>query len=68
MIRRGDELRVGPIRLLVLSNNDGRCSVIPIYGEVSALGMSGTVDEEVLESLAQEDGVTVRYASQKQPK
>lgn len=65
MIRRGDEFRIGPIRIPVLSNSDGRCSVLPIYGTSGSLGMVGTIDEEVLERLAEEDGVTVRYASQK---
>jgi hypothetical protein len=65
VIRRGDEFRIGPIRVPVLSNNDGRCSVVAIYGTSGSLGMVGTIDEEVLEKLAEEDGVTVRYASQK---
>lgn len=68
MIRRGDEIRVGPIRIPVMANNDGRCSIIPFYGEVSALGQHCFVDEGVLERLAAEDGVTVRYASQKSAK
>lgn len=66
MIRRGDEFCIGPIRIPVLSNNDGRCSVLPIYGTDGALGLVGTIAEEVLEKLAEEEGVTVRYASQKQ--
>lgn len=68
MIRRGDELRIGPIRIPVLSNSDGRCSVLPIYGTAGSLGNIGMIDEEILEKLAEEEGVTVRYASQKQPK
>lgn len=66
MIRRGDEFRIGPIRIPVLSNSEGQCSVLPIYGTFGSLGMVGTIDEETLEKLAEEEGVTVRYASQKQ--
>lgn len=68
MIRRGDEFRIGPLRIPVLANNDGRCSVLPIYGEVGALGIAGTVDEEVLEKLAQEDGVKVLRGPRPKPK
>ncbi len=68
LIRRGDEFRIGPIRIPVLTNHDGRCEVIPIYGEVTAVGSITTVDEEDLDRLAQEPGVDVRYASKRQPK
>jgi hypothetical protein len=42
--------------------------VLPIYGTAGSLGNIGMIDEEILEKLAEEEGVTVRYASQKQPK
>ena len=66
VIRRGDEFRIGPIRIPVLGNSDGRCSVIPIYGTYASLGMVTTVDEEDLERLAQEEGVV--YTPGKPPK
>lgn len=65
MIRRGDELRVGPIRILVVSNLDGRCQVYPMYGTFGALGLGGPIDEEILNRLVEEEGVTMRAASQK---
>jgi hypothetical protein len=68
VIRRGDEFRIGPIRIPVMANNDGRCSVIAIYGEAGALGMSGTIDEAILEKLADEDGVIVKCATKKPKK
>jgi len=61
MIRRGDEFRIGPIRIPVLGNINGRCSVIAIYGEEASLGETATVDEEILEQLATEDGVEIRH-------
>jgi hypothetical protein len=68
VIRKGDELRVGPIRIPVLSNIDGRCSVLAIYGTSSTLGTSGTIDEDVLEKLAKEDGVIMNSATRKSDK
>ena len=68
MIRRGDEFHIGPIRISVSSNNDGRCFVIPIYGTESSLGLGGMVDEDVLEKLAEEDGVIVNRATRKSDK
>lgn len=57
MIRRGDTFRIGPLRIPVLGNNNGQCSVVAIYGETATIGMVSTVDEEALEQLAQEEGV-----------
>ncbi len=68
MIRRGDEFRIGPLRIPVLSNENGRCSVLAIYGTSGTLGTSGTIDEEVLEKLAQEDGVIMNGATRKSDK
>lgn len=65
MIRRGDEFRIGPIRIPVLDNSNGMCTVVPIYGAYGSLGMTGTIDEETLEQLAEEDGVTVRRSERK---
>jgi hypothetical protein len=68
MIRRGDEFRVGPIRISILSNDNGHCSVLPIYGTYGSLGTVGTIDEEVLDQLAEEEGVIVHRATRKSQK
>jgi hypothetical protein len=68
VIRRGDEFRIGPIRIPVLGNSDGRCSVIAIYGGGGALGMGGSIDEEILDKLAEEEGVVVNRATRKSDK
>ena len=34
--------------------------MLPIYAEVTSLGMVTTVDEEALEKLALEEGVVIR--------
>lgn len=68
MIRKGDEFRIGPIRIPVMANNDGRCSVITFYGTFGALGLTGTIDEEILDKLAKEDGVIVNRVTKKSQK
>lgn len=68
MIRKGDEFRIGPIRIPVMANNDGRCSVLAIYGTEGALGMGGSIDEEILDRLSEEEGVVVIRATRKSQK
>lgn len=68
MIRQGDEFRIGPLRIPVLSNTNGRCSVLAIYGTAGALGMGGSIDEEILDRLAEEEGVVVNRATRKSDK
>ena len=68
MIRRGDEFRIGPLRIPVLDNSNGRCSVITLYGESGALGWAGSIDEEILDRLAEEDGVVVHRSTRKSQK
>lgn len=67
MIRRGDEFRIGPIRISVMGNNDGRCSALTIYGGAN-IGTGGTIDEEILDKLAQEKDVTMNRATRKADK
>ncbi len=68
MIRQGDEFRIGPLRIPVLSNTNGRCSVLAIYGTSGALGSGGTIDEEVLDKLAEEPGVIVERSTRRSQK
>jgi hypothetical protein len=68
MIRRGDEFHIGPLRIPVLSNQDGRCEVLPIYGTHAPLGMGCVVNEEILNALAKEPGVSVTYGAQNSTK
>ena len=50
MIRRGDELRVGPLRIPVLMNKEGKCEVMVCCGNV-LIGSLAIVDEDVLERI-----------------
>ena len=54
MIRRGDTIRVGPLRIEVIMSREDRCEVLVCYGNVGLSGMSTWVDMADLERLQQE--------------
>lgn len=53
MIRRGDEIRLGPLRVLIAHVTNGICEVHVAYKDQS-IGSSLAVDEKVLENLDKE--------------
>ena len=51
--RKDTTLRVGPLRVQVMGNQDGLCSCLVIYdGAHKAIGSHALVPEEVLDQLA----------------
>lgn len=54
MIRRGETIRVGPLRIEVIMSREDRCEVLVCYGNVGLSGMSTWVDMADLERLQQE--------------
>lgn len=54
MIRRGDTIRVGPLRIEILMASEDRCEVLVCYGNVGLSAISKWVKTADLERLQQE--------------
>ena len=51
--RKDTTLRVGPLRVQIMGNQDGLCSCIVIFdGEHALIGSHTLVKEEILDALA----------------